>query len=305
MNRDPGRFGSTPRLAVIAAVALSVTLAGCARNPRTGFDEEAVRQAILTPPRGSRGNPPYYEVFGQRHYVLDSAEGYRSKGVASWYGEKFHGRSTSSGEPYDMFAHTAAHTTLPIPTWVEVTHLETGKQVIVKVNDRGPFVDNRIIDLSFGAAVALDMVNQGTAPVEVRALGVTQAGDPQPHAPQTDALLAGLAGNAASAPDAASPRNGTPAPGAASMDRLAQSVPPSRRIYLQAGAFSRRDGATQLADVLHTAGYQQINIDADHGAPPTLYRVRLGPFTNIDTADAAIDNLIAMGFEEPLLVIGP
>ena len=305
MNRDPGRFTLRPRLALLAAVSLSVTLAGCARNPRTGFDEEAVQQAILAPPRSSRGNPPFYEVFGQRHYVLDSAEGYRSTGVASWYGEQFHGRSTSSGEPYDMFAHTAAHTSLPIPTWVEVTHLETGKQVIVKVNDRGPFVDNRIIDLSFGAAVVLDMVNEGTAPVEVRALGVPQAGDPQQHTPETGVLQAGLASTAAAAPTTASPRNGTPAPGAASMARLSQSVPPSRRIYLQAGAFSRQDGANRFADTLQTAGFQQINIDADHGASPSLYRVRLGPFTNVDAADAAVDNLVALGFEEPHLVIGP
>ena len=291
MNRGFGRFGSTPRLALIAAVSASLTLAGCARHQRTGIDDDAARQAILQPPRSARGNPPYYEVFGQRHYVLDSAAGYRSTGVASWYGEKFHGRSTSSGEPYDMFAHTAAHPTLPIPTWVEVTHLESGKQVIVKVNDRGPFVDNRIIDLSFGAAVVLDMVAEGTAPVEVRALGVPAAGEPVPH---DTASATGRAGTGDA--DLAEP---VPLASAADL------VPPSRRIYLQAGAFSRRDGAAQFVDMLRAAGFGQVNIDADRGASSSLYRVRLGPFANVDTASSAVDDLVALGFEKPYLVVGP
>ena len=291
MNRDPVHFGSLPWLTLIAAVSLSVGLAGCARNPRTAVDEETPQQAILFPPRSALGNPPYYEVFGQRHHVLDSAEGYRRTGVASWYGEQFHGRSTSSGEPYDMFAHTAAHPSLPIPTWVEVTHLETGMQVIVKVNDRGPFVDNRIIDLSFGAAVALDMVAEGTAPVEVRALGVPAAGEAVSHdgVPATSQAGAG----------------GTVAAAAMPVSVAAASVPPSQRIYLQAGAFSRQDSAAQFVETLHATGYRQINIDADHGASPSLYRVRLGPFADFHAADAAVDNLVALGFEKPHLVIGP
>ena len=291
MNRDPERFGFTPRLALVAAVSVSVTLAGCARQSRTVVNNEAARQAILEPPRSRLGNPPYYDVFGQRHYVLDSAAGYRRSGVASWYGEKFHGRSTSSGEPYDMFAHTAAHPTLPLPTWVEVTHLETGKQVIVKVNDRGPFVDNRIIDLSFGAAVVLDMVAQGTAPVEVRALGVSSAGEVLGHEGVS-------ARNQASEADA-------DAAATMPLSLAAASVPPSRRIYLQAGAFSRQDSATRFAGVLQDAGFHQINIDADHGTSPSLYRVRLGPFNDGETADAAVANLVAMGYERPYLVIGP
>ncbi|MDE0062066.1 MAG: septal ring lytic transglycosylase RlpA family protein [Gammaproteobacteria bacterium] len=288
MNRGPEGFGFTPRLALIAAVAVSVTLAGCAPHPRTGIYEQAAQQAILEPPRSRLGNPPYYEVFGQRHYVLDSAAGYRRTGVASWYGEQFHGRSTSSGEPYDMFAHTAAHPTLPIPTWVEVTHLDSGKQVIVKVNDRGPFVDNRIIDLSFGAAVVLDMVAQGTAPVEVRALGVSSAGEVLAH-------------DGAPARDPA----GTGAMATMPLSLATTSVPPSQRIYLQAGAFSRQDKAARFVDVLHSAGFEQINVDADHGTSPGLYRVRLGPFSDVDAADAAVANLVAMGYERPYLVIGP
>ncbi len=291
MNRDPEGYRFTPRLVLIAAVSVSVTLAGCARHSPTVVNDEAAQHTILEPPRSRLGNPPWYEVFGQRHYVLDSAAGYRRTGVASWYGEKFHGRSTSSGEPYDMFAHTAAHPTLPIPTWVEVTHLESGKQVIVKVNDRGPFVDNRIIDLSFGAAVVLDMVAQGTAPVEVRALGVSSAGEVLVH---EGALSRGQVSDGDASAATAMP-----------LSLAAASVPPSRRIYLQAGAFARQDGAAQFVDVLHAAGFERINIDADHGASPSLYRVRLGPFSDVDAADAAVANLVAMGYEDPYLVIGP
>ena len=291
MNRDPEHFGSLPWLTLIAAVSLSVTLAGCARNPRTDVGEPAVQQAILAPPRSALGNPPFYEVFGQRHYVLDSAQGYRRTGVASWYGEQFHGRSTSSGEPYDMFAHTAAHTSLPLPTWVEVTHLETGKQVIVKVNDRGPFVDNRIIDLSFGAAVVLDMVAEGTAPVEVRALGVPAGSEVLPYDGVPATRQAGAAGRGA--------------PAAMPVSAAAVSIPPSQRIYLQAGAFSRQDSAAQFVDTLQANGYRQIAIDADHGASPSLYRVRLGPFNDVDAADTAVNKLVALGFETPHLVIGP
>ncbi len=115
-------------------------------------------------------NPPFYEVDGVRYRVLPSAEGYVARGLASWYGTKFHGRPTSSGEPYDMYAMTAAHRTLPIPSYVEVTNLENGRRVVVRINDRGPFVPGRIIDLSYAAAVKLGMVERGTAPVEVRAL---------------------------------------------------------------------------------------------------------------------------------------
>lgn len=134
-------------------------------------------------PRARYGNPARYEVFGQTYYVKDSAEGYDQEGIASWYGTKFHGRRTSSGEPYDMYAMTAAHRSLPLPTYAEVTNLDNGKRVVVRINDRGPFVDNRIIDLSYAAATRLDMVDAGTAPVRVRT--VTAADSCVPPAPGT------------------------------------------------------------------------------------------------------------------------
>jgi len=121
-------------------------------------------------PRSPYGNRPQYEVLGKTYTVMDSAAGYREKGTASWYGNKFHGRRTSSGEPFDMYSATAAHRNLPLPTYAEVTNLDNGRKVIVKINDRGPFHSSRIIDLSYGAAVRLDMTGRGTANVEVRAI---------------------------------------------------------------------------------------------------------------------------------------
>lgn len=121
-------------------------------------------------PRSRQGNPPFYEVNGRRYFVLPNADGYRERGVASWYGPGFHRGKTSNGEPYDMHGMTAAHKTLPLPTYVRVTNLKNSRSVVVRVNDRGPFKDTRIIDLSHSAATKLDMIRDGTAFVEVQAL---------------------------------------------------------------------------------------------------------------------------------------
>ena len=123
-------------------------------------------------PLARYGNHSPYEVFGKKYHVLASSEGYHKRGVASWYGSKFHGRRTSSGEPYDMHLATAAHKLLPLPTYAEVTNLDNGKKVIVKINDRGPFKDDRLIDMSYGAALRLGMIGTGTARVDVRVIDV-------------------------------------------------------------------------------------------------------------------------------------
>jgi rare lipoprotein A len=120
--------------------------------------------------RSAKGNPPFYEVLGKRYFVLPSAIGYQERGVASWYGPGFHAKQTSNGERFDMYAMTAAHKSLPLPTWVEVTNLRNGRTVTVRVNDRGPFKDGRIIDLSYSAAEKLDMLRDGTTFVQVRAV---------------------------------------------------------------------------------------------------------------------------------------
>ncbi len=138
-------------------------------SPPTNVD--AIPDAVpRVEPRSAHGNPPFYDVLGKRYFVLGASDGYVERGVASWYGPTFHGVNTSSGEPYDMYGMTAAHKTLPLPSYVRVTNLRNGRSVTVRVNDRGPFVANRLIDLSYTAAAKLDMLREGTTLVEVRAL---------------------------------------------------------------------------------------------------------------------------------------
>jgi len=129
-------------------------------------------------PRSKKGNPPFYEVLGKRYFVMANANGYVERGVASWYGPGFHSARTSNGEQYDMYAMTAAHKTLPLPAYVQVTNLRNGRSVTVRVNDRGPFKDGRIIDLSYTAASKLDMLREGTIFVEVRAITPEQPTPP-------------------------------------------------------------------------------------------------------------------------------
>ena len=144
-------------------------------------------------PPAARGNPAEYVVFGKRYRTSSSAVGYVAERTASWYGRKFHGRLTSSGEPFDMFALTAAHRELPLPTYLLVTNLANGKQTIVRVNDRGPFHDDRLLDLSYGAAVKLGFSENGTARVRLQALtGGLVAGTGAPPAaavPDESALV--------------------------------------------------------------------------------------------------------------------
>lgn len=168
----------TPRTAALALVAL--LLAACGRQgvreapdgaPAHPLDPERIERPEPRPePRSAYGNHSPYEVLGRTYHVMADARGYRERGIASWYGTKFHGRATSSGEPYDLYGLTAAHRTLPLPTWVEVRRLDTGESITVRVNDRGPFHPDRIIDLSWAAASELGMTEAGTAPVEVRAI---------------------------------------------------------------------------------------------------------------------------------------
>ncbi len=146
-----------------------------AKKPQDGPGNEQLAEKSTEPvpralPKSRYGNPKFYEVGGKTYTTMESAAGYRERGKASWYGRKFHGRLTSSREIYDMYQLTAAHRSLPIPTFVEVTHLDSGKSIVVKVNDRGPFHQDRIIDLSYAAAVKLDMIKTGTAPVEVKTI---------------------------------------------------------------------------------------------------------------------------------------
>jgi rare lipoprotein A len=199
----------------IAATLLALTLGGCAAapprpapapaSPRESSAGPSVAAPVAaaapaarppdaellalpdavprTEPRARFGNPAFYEVFGQRYVVLPTAHGYVERGVASWYGPDFHGIRTSTGEPYDMYGMTAAHKTLPLPAYAHVTNLRNGRSVTVRINDRGPFKANRIIDLSYAAALKLDMVREGTTLVEVQALEPGDVPDAAPAGP--------------------------------------------------------------------------------------------------------------------------
>ena len=189
------RSSGTIRSAQAGLLALLV--AGCvgtpqrpqaAPPPRQPPDVTAVPDAIPhVEPRSALGNPAFYDVLGKRYFVMNTADGYLERGVASWYGPGFHAKSTANGEPYDQDAMTAAHKTLPMPSYVEVTNLENGRQVVLRINDRGPFVGNRIIDLSRRSAQLLGVDQDGTALVEVQSL--TQGGDILAPAPQSTSRL--------------------------------------------------------------------------------------------------------------------
>jgi rare lipoprotein A len=238
-------------------------------------------------PRSKYGNPPFYEVFGVRYTILPGSTDYRQKGVASWYGKKFHGRRTSSGETYDMYKMTAAHTVLPIPTNARVTNLDNGKSVIVRINDRGPFAKDRIIDLSYAAAVELDMIRNGTARVEVVALteSVVSA---VPPATQTLADSAQQSSTASKDSSAA-----TSAP--ASQEQAT--------MYLQVGAFGRLANAQQLIDRLTESGIQNARLHVTPGESPVLYRVRIGPMYSIEDYDRMVQRVSMMQIKDTQLII--
>lgn len=223
-------------------------------------------------PRSKYGNPSQYEVFGKNYYTMNSAEGYQKKGIASWYGTKFHGRRTSSGEVYDMYAMTAAHKTLPLPTYVEVTNLENGRTVVVKVNDRGPFHDNRLIDLSYSAATKLGIVDKGTGMVEVRA------------------ITPGKLQKTATRP----PSEAVTPPG--------KSVG-SAAMFLQVGAFSSRHRAEQVKSRLQQDIADTVFIEPLPQQQGTLYRVRVGPLASVSDGDRLAARLAGLGFRDSHIVI--
>jgi rare lipoprotein A len=195
---------------------------------------------------------------------MDSSVGYKERGVASWYGKKFHGRPTSSGERYNMHAMTAAHKSLPLPTIARVTNLTNGKSVIVRVNDRGPFVKNRIIDMSYAAAIELDMTTAGTALVEVEAL--TAGGNTQ----QATANKAVAEGS---------------------------------RMYMQVGAFGEADNAHNLARQLQGYGINNVRVYKTQGENPALYRVRIGPVKTVNEYDQIAERVESLQISETRLVV--
>jgi rare lipoprotein A len=284
------------RLSLSALLAVLAALSACSSNDAVpdysspGSSGSSGTSGVVNPPRSSRGNPPFYEVFGKRYYVMQSSNGYRERGVASWYGQDFHGKPTSSGEIYNMHGMTAAHKTLPLPTWVEVTNQVNGRSVILKVNDRGPFVGDRIIDLSYKAALELDMIRSGTARVSVRALGAPAAVPASP------------------APVVASVTEQVSRPGfaiisEAEADTLQPGDLPGEGLFAQVGAFGDRNNALRFVAELKGAGFTNTFITAAEAGGTLLYRVRIGPLSDADQFDRVRSGLRSMGVAEARLVV--
>jgi rare lipoprotein A len=253
-------------------------------------------------PRSRNGNPPFYDVLGKRYFVLSSSVGYVERGVASWYGPGFHKVRTSTGEPYDMYAMTAAHKTLPLPAYVRVTNLQNGRSIVVRVNDRGPFVGNRIIDLSYTAASKLDMLRNGTAMVEVRSLEPASGDVPlaAPLAvPLSAAPIIAATGAPTPAPAGSPPLNSVsdPAAGATSM----VAVP--RALYIQAGAFSDPKNAERLMEKLRGGAYGKVFVRDNAIAGRRMYRVRIGPVPNVAEFDRIVAALERDGVNDAHLAL--
>ncbi|OGI63524.1 MAG: hypothetical protein A2W18_01310 [Candidatus Muproteobacteria bacterium RBG_16_60_9] len=279
----------TTRSTVLAAVLL---IGACSSVPRGGYFQDdgpherppvdvlQVPDAVpRAEPRSTSGNKPY-AVFGVNYTPLADARSYHERGVASWYGRKFHGRRTSSGEPYDMYAMTAAHRTLPLPSYVRVRNLQNGRSVVVRVNDRGPFLHNRLIDLSYTAGARLGVIGTGTAMVEIESI--------TPDTPTP--TVASAAGVQIIRTAAAAPLD-TPPP----------------RLSVQVGAFSRYENATSLRDRLQRAGFGPIFINSPTagvaGDGAAIYRVRIGPIATVELGDQTVNKIAHFGIADALLVV--
>jgi rare lipoprotein A len=263
---------------ITLSLAGCLSLSGCSisrhqdSGPRGEVNLAQIPDAVPhVEPQSANGNPASYTVLGRTYRVLASSQGYDERGIASWYGTKFHGNTTSNGEIYSMYKMTAAHKTLPIPCYVQVTNLENGKTVVVRVNDRGPFHPNRIIDLSYVAAKKLGIADTGTGMVEVRSI--------DPH----------------------SWRPGQPKAGPVT----AEYHPPLKtdnKLYIQAGAFSSRYNAELLKKKLD-ALLPRRPVQLAYLSSDKLYRVRVGPLSDADEADKVAQIISDHGYPEPHVVI--
>lgn len=271
MRRRTGQIAALVALAAVAACAGPGTRPGDdvpaepADGPPPGpLDLSSIPEP--TPrdePLSRYGNPSSYAVFGRTYHVQRKRTAYQARGVASWYGRKFHGRRTSSGEPFDMYRFTAAHRTLPLPSFVEVTNLANGRSLVVRVNDRGPFKKDRLIDLSYAAAARLGFAEHGTARVEIRAVDPGIARTP-PDPEQADG-----AGDE------------------------------SGRLWLQAGAFRDAGNAERLRRELDDTGLAPVEIQEGSRRGNPVFRVRVGPLDSRDRASELAERLESLGFAPP------
>ena len=272
---------------LVAGVALA--LGACSSVPRSGgyyLDDGPHERApadVANIPDAVPRHEPYraanlkpYSVNGVSYVPLADARGYRERGVASWYGKKFHGNPTASGEPYDMYTMTAAHRTLPLPSYVRVRNLDNGKTVVVRVNDRGPFLHNRLIDLSYAAAARLDIVGRGTGVVEVEAI-----------APGEPSVITAKSGVSLIATAEAAQAKAAPA------------------LAVQVGAFQQYENAVNLRQRLERAGFGPIRIEPapEAAAANRIYRVRITPVANVEHGDRLVADVARHGIRDALLIV--
>jgi rare lipoprotein A len=281
---------------------LLALLSACGTLPRGGYFEDDgpeagppadvanVPDAVpKTEPRSATGNKSY-AVYGVTYSPLTDSRDYRERGIASWYGKKFHSKRTSSGEPYDMYAMTAAHKTLPLPSYARVRNLQNGRSVVVRVNDRGPFLHNRLIDLSYAAAARLGILGTGTGVVEVEAVS--------PEEPETQVAQVKTYPLQVIAP-------------AAAAEELPKSpaAAASPKLYLQVGAFTQWDNAANLRNRLEREALLPISIQSSqavNGNGPDavrVYRVRVGPLTNVEEGDRLTERAAQLGVPDARIVV--
>lgn len=280
----------------IIVMAILVPLAGCVTHMRPSSttvvlkdgapdeDMDVTHLADAIPREElirNAGNKTPYTVLGKTYHVNFNTQGFAQTGYASWYGKKFHGNKTSNGEIYDMFAMTAAHKTLAIPSYVRVTNLENGHTAVVRVNDRGPFHDGRIIDLSYAAAKKLGFHNKGTAKVHVEVV-----------APNTPAPV-----QVASASPATAPVTPPATGGAATLPAAAPGTPMT---YLQLGAFSKHESATALVNKISAATGARVEVRQEPAR--SLYKVVIGPILDNFELLNLRQKLADAQFPEPHLV---
>ncbi len=271
---------------VFLLVFAMLFLAGCGTTakrqdgpPNFYVDETKVPNAVPKKEALSKyGNMRYYHVFGDRYYTMKSAKNYDQIGVASWYGTMYHGRRTSSGERYNMLAMTAAHKTLPLPSYVEVTNLKNNRKIIVKVNDRGPFASDRIIDLSYVAAKKLGMANKGTATVRVKVINLdTFHGQPimlGKNKPKARSIFASRFFNK-------------------------NNKKPAGPVYLTVGTYRNKSYAMRLkgrlGSLLGTPVKMTSASKTGSSNKNTFYRVQIGPIKDVATAKRITGRLQTMG----------
>ncbi|MFA5631647.1 MAG: septal ring lytic transglycosylase RlpA family protein [Porticoccaceae bacterium] len=258
------------RILWLAAVLLLASCGGGVKHdgpPRRDVDVSKIPDAVPRfEPITKAGNKSPYVVLGKKYYVMPTFENYQARGLASWYGTKFHGRTTSNGEVYDMYAMTAAHKTLPIPCYVQVTNLDNGRKIIVRINDRGPFMDDRIIDLSYAAAKKLGIDQTGTGRVHVAAI---TPGDYQRNAVEAPTMARAETPRRAPVPSAAG--NGS--------------------AFLQVGAFSSSSAAEDYRRrASRNTGYPVL-VNEVYASGKTLFKVLVGPFADHGNLLAAKDIL--------------